>query len=319
VFEGYSGIGPAGIDGMKILLTGASGQLGTELYPRLLEIGDVTAVDLTRTHPFARNYQTLDLGDPAALEVMLNRLDPDLVVNAAAFTAVDKAEDEPELAFRINAKAPGRIARWARQNDCALLHYSTDYVFDGTSGSPYKENDQPSPLNIYGESKLAGELAIQASGCKHLMIRTSWVYSAHGSNFMLSMLRLARQQLQLSVVDDQVGCPTWARNLARSSCHLIRSGLEQDSVGPGNIYHYCDADTTTWFDFAQLVFGTAVKLGLLERVPDLKRVSTADFPQKATRPRYSVLDTRVVREAGFEPALLADSLYQCMKDLPANE
>jgi dTDP-4-dehydrorhamnose reductase len=300
---------------VKILLTGASGQLGNELYPRLSSFGEVTAVDLDCSHSNAENCRQLDLGDSAALEVMLNRLQPDLIVNAAAFTAVDKAEDETELAFNINAKVPGRIARWAQRNDCALLHYSTDYVFDGSSERGYKESDSPSPLSIYGESKLAGELAIEASGCQHLIIRTSWVYSAHGKNFVLSMLALAERRLQLSVVDDQVGCPTWARNLARASGHLIRSGLEPSSVGKGNIYHYCDADRTSWYDFAQLVFSTAVDLKLLDESPELKRVSSGEYPQIAKRPQFSVLDCLAIRESGFQPADLADSLRQCMMEM----
>ncbi len=300
---------------MKVLLTGASGQLGNELYPRLLDFGEVTAVDLDCTHSNADNCRQLDLGDSAALEIMLNRLQPELIVNAAAFTAVDKAEDETELAFRINAQVPGRIARWAKGNDCALLHYSTDYVFDGSSQRPYKESDLPSPISIYGESKLAGERAIEASGCRHLIIRTSWVYSEHGSNFVLSMLALAGRRLQLSVVDDQVGCPTWARNLARASGHLIRSGLEPSSVGKGNIYHYCDADRSSWYDFAQLVFHTAVELKLLDKAPELKRVSSGEYPQIATRPQFSVLDSLAIRDSGFNPAGLSDSLRECMMEM----
>lgn len=301
---------------MKILLTGAGGQLGTELYPGLCRLGPVTAADLDCTHSQAPDCRSLDLSDFAALETMLNRLQPDLVVNAAAFTAVDKAEEAPELAFRINAEAPGRIARWARRNDCALLHYSTDYVFDGTSGRPYLESDQPSPLNIYGESKLAGERAVESSGCQHLVIRTSWVYSAHGSNFVLSMLRLARNRPQLSVVDDQVGCPTWARNLARASEFLVRGGLEPNPAGPGHVYHYCDADRTSWYDFAVLVFRTAVELGLLEAAPELKPVSTGEYPQLAERPAYSVLDTRAIRSAGVQIPRLGESLRECMSELP---
>jgi len=300
---------------MKILLTGAGGQLGNELFAGLARLGQVTAADLDCAHSKAPDCRRLDLGDFAMLEVMLNRLQPDLVVNAAAFTAVDKAEEEPELAFRINAEAPGRIARWAQQNDCAVLHFSTDYVFDGTSDAPYRESDQPSPLNIYGESKLAGERAVASSRCQHLIVRTSWVYSAHGSNFVLSMLRLARQRLQLSVVDDQVGCPTWARNLARASEFLVRAGLDPNPSGPGNIFHYCDADTTSWYDFAGLVFATAVELGLLEAAPQLNPVATGEYPQRATRPAYSVLDTRAIRDAGFEPAPLESSLRECLREL----
>jgi dTDP-4-dehydrorhamnose reductase len=300
---------------MKILLTGASGQLGNELYPRLLKFGDVTAVDLDCSHSNAKDCRQLNLGDFSALEIMLNRVQPDLVVNAAAFTAVDLAEDEIELSFRINAEVPGRIARWAQRNECALLHYSTDYVFDGTSDTPYSESDTTSPQSIYGESKLAGELAIEASGCEHLIIRTSWVYSSHGSNFVLSMLALAERRLQLSVVDDQIGCPTWARNLAKASVHLIHSGLEPSTVGKGNIYHYCDADQTCWYDFAQMVFNTAVELELLETAPKLKPVSSGEYPQIATRPQFSVLDTGAIRESGFQPAGLSESLRTCMMDL----
>lgn len=301
---------------MKILLTGAGGQLGNELYPGLSQMGEVVAVDLDCTHSNAADCRSLDFSDFAALEVTLNRMQPDLVVNAAAFTAVDKAEEEPELAFRVNAEAPGRIARWARRNDCALLHYSTDYVFDGTSPRPYIESDQPSPLNIYGESKLAGERAVESSGCQHLIIRTSWVYSAHGNNFVLSMLRLARQRLQLNVVNDQVGCPTWARNLASASELLIRGGLDPNPSGPGNIYHYCDADRTSWYDFAGLVFKIAVEMELIEAAPELKPVTTGEYPQLAVRPAFSVLDTAAIRAVGMEPAGLEPSLRECMQGLP---
>ncbi len=300
---------------MKILLTGAAGQLGNELYPRLAALGEVIATDLDCRNSNAENCQRIDLGDPGALETMLNRLQPELVVNAAAFTAVDRAEDENELAFRINAEAPGRIARWIQRNDGSLMHYSTDYVFDGTSKKPYTESDNPSPLSTYGESKLAGEHAIEASGCRHLILRTSWVYSGHGSNFVLSMLKLAGRHLQLSVVDDQVGCPTWARNLARASTHLIRSGMKKNHLGPGNIYNYCDADASSWYDFAQLVFATAVNVQLLDKAPELKRVSSGEYPQLARRPMYSVLDTRAIAQAGVEPANLAESLRECMTEL----
>ena len=304
---------------MKILLTGAAGQLGNELYPRLARLGEVTAVDLNCQHSNAEHCRKLDLGDPNAMEIMLNRLQADLIVNAAAFTAVDKAEEDPELAFRINAEAPGRMARWAQRNECALLHYSTDYVFDGTATQPYIESDPPSPLSIYGESKLAGEKAIEASGCEHLIVRTSWVYSAHGNNFVLSMLNLARRRLSLSIVDDQTGCPTWARNLAKASVLLIQSGLEPSTVGNGNIYHYCDSDVVSWHDFAELIFRTAVELNLLEASPKLKRVTSGEYPQVAVRPKYSVLDTSAVRHAGIEPASLAESVYECMKELVKNE
>jgi len=299
---------------MKILLTGAAGQLGNELYPRLAALGEVIPADLDCRNSKAQNCQRIDLGDPGALETMLNRLQPDLVVNAAAYTAVDRAEEEIEMAFRINAEAPGRIARWVHRNDGSLMHYSTDYIFDGASKNPYTESDKPSPLNTYGESKLAGEHAIEASGCRHLILRTSWVYSGHGSNFVLSMLKLAGRRLQLSVVDDQVGCPTWARNLARASVHLIRSGMKKNKLGPTNIYNYCDANASSWYDFAQLVFETAVNVHLLDKAPELKKISSGEYPQPARRPMYSVLDTRAIQAVGVKPAKLAESLRECMAE-----
>lgn len=304
---------------MRILLAGAAGQLGNELYPRLAQVGDVTAVDVDCRNCSAPGCLTVDLGDAGQLENLLNRSDPDLVVNAAAFTAVDRAEEEPELAFLVNGEMPRRMARWAQRNDRTLLHYSTDYVFDGRSERPYLETDAPSPLNIYGESKLAGELAIRASGCHGLIIRTSWVYSAHGNNFVLSMLRLARQGLRLRVVDDQVGCPTWARNLARATRQLIDAELHgrQDLGGP--IFHYSDRDAVSWYDFATLVFRTALRLGLLERMPELLGVKSSEYPQTAERPAYSVLDTRAIHaQAGVSPRALGESLSACMQEMIPN-
>ncbi|NND45737.1 MAG: dTDP-4-dehydrorhamnose reductase [Xanthomonadales bacterium] len=299
---------------MKILLTGAGGQLGNELFPRLTKLGDVVAVDLDCRHSNAPGCQSLDLANAAALEVFLNRLHPDLVVNAGAYTAVDRAEQEPELAFAVNAEAPGRIARWAARSDALVVHYSTDYVFDGASDRPYREDDTPSPLNTYGESKLAGEHAIAAARGRHLVIRTSWVYSRHGSNFVLNMLKLARTRPSLKVVDDQVGCPTWARNLARVSVDLLGKRALTAAGKPGRTLHYCDADATSWYDFAQRVFATAVDLELLDRAPDMENVSSSEFPQVARRPHNSVLDTGAARKLGVRPAGLAESLRSCMEE-----
>jgi dTDP-4-dehydrorhamnose reductase len=304
---------------VKILLTGAAGQLGNELYPRLIRLGDVCAADLECRHSNAPDCRRLDLASPGELETLLNRLQPDLVVNAAAFTAVDGAEHDPETAFAVNADAPGRIARWTQRNNAVLLHYSTDYIFDGESTRPYREDDPASPLNTYGESKLAGEHAIKAAGGRFLVLRTSWVYSGHGNNFALNMLKLARRQLSLSVVNDQVGCPTWARNLARVSGKLL-ARRDLLKVGkPGRTLHYCDADATSWYDFARLVFGTAVELGLLDIAPSMRSVASRDYPQVARRPRYSVLDTAAIRALGIEPAGLAESLRACMEEWVGND
>lgn len=300
---------------MKILLTGASGQLGTEMIPRLEQLGTVVPVDLDCKTCISRECRPLDITDGGALETLLNRLDPDLIVNAGAFTAVDRAEEAGPVAFAVNAEAPGRIARWASRNGAFVLHYSTDYVFNGTADRPYRETDQPDPLNTYGESKLAGERAIQSSGCHHLVIRTSWVYSGHGSNFVLSMLELGRRGLELNVVNDQVGCPTWARNLASISIQLLNLNRTGEK-GPAGLLHYCDQDRVSWHEFAGMVFRIAVRQGLLKEMPRLNSIDSARYPQVARRPAFSVLDTSLARSHGIVPPPLETSLEQCLKELP---
>ena len=299
---------------MKILLTGASGQLGQELFPKLAELGETTPVDHSPGLPATVE---MDLADLAAVKALLRRVQPDVIVNAAAYTAVDQAEGAGRVPFLLNAVLPGRLARWCQQHGRLLLHYSTDYVFDGRSQRPYREEDLPAPMNAYGATKLAGEWAIAASGCRHLILRTSWVYSTHGNNFVLTMLKLARERPELSIVRDQKGCPTWARNLASASVQLLSARLElAPGAGPRGIVHYCDADATTWYDFAELIFQQAVGLGLLHGLPQLNAIDSAKFPQRAQRPAYSVLDTGVIRERyGIEVPRLADSLRTCLQEL----
>ena len=302
---------------MNILLTGASGQLGHELLPLLAQFGQVTTVDQFVDSAISRECIKLDLSDLNRVEILLNRLRPDLVVNAAAFTAVDKAENDSDLAFRVNAELPGCIARWIERNGRLLFHYSTDYVFDGQAGQPYKETDETGPLNVYGESKLAAEWAIAASKCRFIVLRTSWVYSTHGSNFVLSMLRLAKERPELSIVNDQTGCPTWARNLAGASREVIVRLLKYktDSKKDG-LYHYCDSTITTWYEFARSIFNSAVDLGLLDEIPRLLPVKSSQFPQIAQRPGYSVLDNTAIRDTfGIEPMSLNRSLAACLQGL----
>ena len=303
---------------MNILLTGSSGQLGRELLPLLRRRGVVTGLDRSVAAGDATTVQQ-DLADLGQVEATLKRLRPDLVVNAAAYTAVDRAEADRDAAFRVNADLPGCLAQWAGQHDALLLHYSTDYVFSGQAGTPYAENAGTGPLNVYGASKLAGESAVMGSGCRHRILRTSWVYASHGNNFVLTMLRLARERPSLNVVADQVGCPTWARNLARVSSTL----LEQDQArggGRSGLWHYCDRDALSWYDFAQAIFATARELGLLDRLPEMTAVTTAQFPQPATRPRYSVLDTSAIQaDFGIEPAGLAESLRACIEDMRTHD
>jgi dTDP-4-dehydrorhamnose reductase len=305
---------------MNILLTGAAGQLGQELWPRLAPLGRVTGLDRAASSD-TPEIRKADLSDLNRVEIMLNRTLPDLVVNAAAFTAVDRAEDEPEATFRVNAELPGCLARWAARNDRALIHYSTDYIFDGAGESPYSESHETGPLNVYGESKLAGEWAIRDSACRHLVLRTSWVYSGHGSNFVLTMLRLARKRPSLSIVSDQIGCPTWARNLAEVTRRLIDALWSESSFERRQqTLHYCDADPVSWFEFSRLIFSKAVEAGLLDRVPELTPVTSADFPQKAQRPHYSVLDTSAIRdEFGIAPMGLVPSLQSCLEGIRRDE
>lgn len=301
---------------MNILLTGSSGQLGQELLPRLQGLGNVISVDREVSRQTRQQFKQ-DLSDLNRVEILLNRSRPDLIVNAAAYTAVDRAEAEPFPAFRINAELPGCLGRWAQRNDRLLLHYSTDYVFNGEADRPYIEQDNTGPCNVYGESKLAGEWAVGASRCKHLILRTSWVYSGHGSNFVLSMLRLARERPALNVVSDQIGCPTWARNLAGVSAKLVEtmhSGTAREIEG--GIFHYCDATAVSWYDFAMAIFGIAKQLGLLERLPEMNAVGSAEFPQVAQRPLYSVLDTSAIRRTfAIESADLQTSLRKCLEEL----
>ena len=302
---------------MKALLTGASGQLGREILPLLSRLGSVTTVDQHVDSSLSTDRLQLDLSDLNRVEILLNRLRPDLVVNTAAYTAVDKAESNSELTFRVNADLPGCMARWAQRNDRLLLHYSTDYVFNGQAGLPYKETDETSPINVYGESKLAGEWAITASKCRFIVLRTSWVYSAHGSNFVLSMLRLARERPELNIVSDQTGCLTWARNLASVSLEVIARLLKYktDSKNDG-LYHYCDSTIVTWYEFAASIFNTAVDLELLDDLPRMFPVKSSKYPQIAERPEFSVLDTTTIRDTfGIECMGLKDSLAACLQEI----
>lgn len=305
---------------MNILLTGASGQLGQELLPQLRQLGTVTLVDRAAGQGNDKTLQ-MDLANLEHVENLLNRVRPDLIVNAAAYTAVDLAEDDSTTAFRVNAELPGRLAQWSEQNGGLLLHYSTDYVFDGNSARPFTEQDLTGPLGVYGESKLAGEWAIAASNCRHTILRTSWVYSSHGNNFVLTMLRLARDRPALSIVSDQTGCPTWARNLAGVSRQVIsRMSADKDGTGPQGLYHYCDDKAVSWYEFASAIFSAATSAGYLSKMPELTAVPSVEFPQKACRPMYSVLDTsKIRRELGIEPASFDQALQRCIEEIVENE
>jgi len=252
---------------LRILLTGKNGQVGSALLGTLPPLGELIAPDRTQ----------LDLAHPDSIAAALRDVRPHVIVNAAAYTAVDQAEKEEPLAFRVNRDAPAVLAEEAKKLGALLVHFSTDYVFDGEKPSPYVESDTPNPLNAYGRSKLAGEQAIQASGCRHLIFRTSWVYAARGKNFVLTMLRLARDGKPLRVVDDQWGAPTSASMIARAVPHAVeRIAADESLMG---LYHMTAGGSTTWCRFARTIVGENVTA-----------ISSDAYPTAARRPPYSVLD-----------------------------
>lgn len=232
---------------LRILLTGKTGQVGWELQHTLAPLGDVLALDRTQ----------MDLTNSDSIRRAIREASPDIIVNAAGYTAVDKAESEPDLAMQVNAVAPGIMAEETKRLNALLVHYSTDYVFDGIHAMPYTEEDEPNPLNTYGKSKLEGERAIAASGCAHLILRTSWIYSNRGSNFVLTILRLARERKELAVVNDQIGSPTWARALAQTTAELLRkAGHIKEKTG---IYHLSASGYTSRYGFAKEIIEIARK------------------------------------------------------------
>ena len=276
---------------MKLLLLGKNGQLGWELQRALGVLGDVVALDRS-----GAGELTGDLADLSGLAHTVQAVRPQVIVNAAAYTAVDKAESEPEMARRINAEAPGVLAQAAARQHALLVHYSTDYVFDGAGSAPWTEDAVPAPLSVYGQTKLAGEQAIAASGCQHLIFRTSWVYGARGGNFAKTMLRLAREREQLHVVADQMGAPTGADLLADVSAHAIRHLLppmRRNDLTPCGIYHVAAAGETSWHAYACFVLAQAQQAGqTLKAGPQqVLPIPSAAFPTPARRPLNSRLDT----------------------------
>lgn len=275
---------------MRILLFGANGQVGQELRRSLAPLGEVVATTRSGMLEDGTPCETADFDAPQSLPTLIERIAPDVVVNAAAYTAVDRAESDRDAAFRANAEAPLRIAEACAARDALLVHYSTDYVFDGTGTQPYRENDPTGPLGVYGESKLAGEQAIQASGARHMIFRTAWVYATHSKNFMRTMLHLAVDRDELRVVADQIGTPTPAALIA----DVTATTLARPFIRSG-VWHLTAAGETTWHGFAEEIFAAAHVRGLIVRIPRVVPVTTADFPTPAKRPGYSVLDTQRLR------------------------
>jgi dTDP-4-dehydrorhamnose reductase len=268
----------SGMSQPHILLIGKNGQVGWELRRALAPLGAVVAVD----------FPEIDLTDPASIRRWVDDAAPQIIVNAAAYTAVDKAEVETDLAMHVNAGAPGILAEEARKRGALLIHYSTDYVYDGAKQTPYLEDDAANPLSAYGRSKLAGDRAVQESGCAHLIFRLCWVYGARGQNFLLTMMRLARERDQLHVVADQLGAPTWARMIAEATaqavCQVWRSS---DLSWHNGIYHLSSAGYTSWHGFAEAIVSRMPAES--RKAKGVEPITTAHYPTPARRPAYSVL------------------------------
>lgn len=288
---------------LSILLAGKGGQVGRDLHPLLASLGDVTAL----------GRQELDLAKPDDIRRAIRTIRPRIIVNAAAYTAVDRAESEEATAHAINAEAPGVMAEEAKRIGALLVHYSTDYVFDGSKGAPYVEGDQPNPQNVYGKTKRAGELAVQQSGASHLVFRTAWVYAREGWNFLLTILRLATQKEELRIVHDQIGSPTWSREIAAATTSVLtqlcaRTGGPASLSGVSGIYHLTAGGQTSWCDFAKAILEEASRCGPSDpwfgaatgHLPIVTRrvvpIATSEYPTPARRPAYSVLSNAHLRD-----------------------
>lgn len=289
---------------MKILLAGINGQLGQELHPILTTLGDVTWVD----------RETLDLSQPEMIRQVMAEVKPDLIVNACAYTAVDKAESEPDLAMAVNGTGVGILAAEAHKLGARLIHVSTDYVFDGCQSHPYQETDPTNPIGVYGKSKLAGEEAIQQVGGDYIIVRTAWVYGVGGvGNFVKTMLRLGSSRDELRVVMDQVGSPTWTKDLAEAIACMIQNSPES------GIYHYTNSGVCSWYDFAIAIFEEAAALGFPLQVQRVVPITTAEYPTPAKRPAYSVLSHRKISAVmGTHPPHWRRSLRLMLKDYQHN-
>ena len=291
---------------MKILLTGKNGQVGFELERTLAVLGDVTAVDV----------EDCNLADEAAVRALVMQLKPDVIVNPAAYTAVDNAEKNSELAFAINGRAPGVLGETAKALGALVIHFSTDYVFDGSKASPYVETDATGPLGVYGASKLAGEQALAASGAAHVILRTSWVVGAHGANFAKTMLRLAKERETLNVVADQFGAPTTAALLADVTAHLVRN--RDFAAQHSGVYHCVNAGETNWCDYAKFVLDFAQRAGVaLKAGPDnIVAIPSSAYPTPAKRPTNSRLDTSKFRSTfGLQLPPWQHSLTHTLKQI----
>ena len=289
---------------MKILLTGKTGQIGEELNNIVGDLGNLITVD----------KEQLDLSKPNSIEPVILDIKPDIIINPAAYTAVDKAEEEPDLAMTVNAIAPGLLAKAARKVGAGLIHYSTDYVFDGYSEIPYKEEDPPNPLNVYGKTKLAGEKALAEAGIPFLIIRTGWVYSLHGKSFLRTIKKLAEEKDIIQVIDDQIAAPTWARSVALKTHQILKQcsnkkWLETKDPSLSGIFHLTCQGNTSWHGFAREV----LNMSNTSKNIKLIAIPTSDYPAPATRPHNSLLNNeKIQRVFGLDMPHWEDALKDCM-------
>ncbi|CAI0690772.1 dTDP-4-dehydrorhamnose reductase [Serratia entomophila] len=282
---------------MKVLLTGSKGQLGSCFCDRLPAGWDVLATD----------SDSLDITDLARVKQVVADYRPDAIVNAAAYTAVDKAETESELAARINEQGPKNLAQAAAEAGCRLIHVSTDYVFDGQAKMPYREADVTNPLGVYGKTKLDGEIAVAAAHPEAIIIRTAWVFSEYGNNFVKTMLRLAKDRDVLGIVADQRGCPTYAGDIAQAIIDLLQRRAE------GGVYHFCGDKEVSWSEFAEAIFAAAMAQGLLEKSPQVNGITTEQYPTPAKRPAYSSLDCEKIERLGISRSNWVSALENTLK------
>jgi dTDP-4-dehydrorhamnose reductase len=295
---------------MRLLVTGAAGQVGWELCRSLMLLGDVVAIDRSQC----------DFSQPELLPGFIRSVKPDVIVNAAGYTAVDRAEQEENLATTVNGTAVGVLAEESRKAGILLVHYSTDYVFDGVKPTPYSEDDAPHPINAYGRSKLAGDNAISAAGGAYVILRTSWVYSRRKQNFLRTILRLASEREELRIVDDQIGAPTWARDIADATTQIVRAACQERAQGQfaSGLFNLAAAGATSWHGFAEAILDKAQRHALLsaQHRPRLKPVPSTEYPTPAARPKNSRLaQGRLSERFGLALPDWQQALSLCLEDM----
>ena len=299
---------------MRLLVTGASGQVGWELSRSLMPLGEVVALD----------HRQCDFLRPELLPSLIRSIKPDIIVNAAAYTAVDKAEREEKLATTVNGTAVGVIAEESRKAGILLVHYSTDYVFDGVKQTPYTEEDAPNPINVYGRSKLAGDAAVRQAGGAYVVLRTSWIYARRRHNFVRTILRLARNGEDLRIVADQIGAPTWARDIADVTAAIVRTVCRERAQGPfaSGIFNLAASGETSWYEFAKAILEDATRYTLLpvQHLPQLKPISSEEYPLPAVRPKNSRLaGDRLSKRFGIELPDWKQGLALCIEEMKMAE